>query len=123
MASLRALRKQAERRRMRVRRALRTSAGGRCRLSVCLTGKHVYAQVIDDRSGRTVASASTCESGVTTGLTSTSNLAAARLVGETVGRRAVEAGVKNVIYDRGGRAYHGKVEAIAAGARAVGLDF
>ena len=110
-----------EKRRRRNRTALRARAGGRVRLSVHRSGKHIYAQVIDDAEGKTLASASTLDKGVrgTPGAT----VAAAQEVGKRVAEAAVKAGVKQVVFDRGGFLYHGRVKALADAARESGLEF
>ncbi len=107
-----------ERRRRRVRTALRARAGGRPRLSVHRTGRHIYAQIIDDAAGRTVAAASTL--GVKT---SGANVDAAAEVGKAIADAAKKAGVTNVVFDRGGFLFHGRVKALADAARASGLEF
>jgi large subunit ribosomal protein L18 len=108
-----------EKRRRRNRTALRARAGTRARLSVYRSGKHIYAQVIDDEKGTTVASASTL-SGHEGG---TANIAAATAVGKRVAEAAVAAGIKQVVFDRGGFLYHGRVKALADAAREAGLEF
>jgi large subunit ribosomal protein L18 len=96
----------------------------RPRLAVYKSLQYIYAQVIDDGSGRTIAQANSAEPGLRAGLgTSSKNLDAARLVGETVAARAIEKGVKQVVFDRGGYIYHGRVRKVAEGARAKGLEF
>jgi large subunit ribosomal protein L18 len=95
----------------------------RPRLCVNRTNAHIYAQVIDDKSGVTLVSASSVDKEVRTALKSGSNIDAATAVGEAVGRRAVEAGIAEVVFDRGGRLYHGRVKALADGARSAGLKF
>ena len=110
-----------ERRKLRVRRQLKKVANGRPRLSVYRSSKHIYAQVIDDTAGRTLAAASTKDkdySGEKGG-----NVEAAGLVGKQIAERAIKAGVENVIFDRGGYIYHGRVKALAEAARAAGLKF
>ncbi|MFN9498975.1 MAG: 50S ribosomal protein L18 [Erythrobacteraceae bacterium] len=107
-----------ERRRRRVRTALRARAGGKPRLSVHRTGRHIYAQVIDDASGRTVAAASTL--GVNA---SGANVAAAAEVGKQIAEAAKQAGVTTVVFDRGGFLFHGRVKALADAAREGGLEF
>ena len=107
-----------ERRRRRVRTTLRSRAGVRPRLSVHRTNKHIYAQIIDDRDGRTVAAASTLgaeQSGA--------NVDAATVVGKTIAEAATKAGVTAVVFDRGGYLYHGRVKALADAAREGGLEF
>ena len=110
-----------ERRKLRVRRQLKKVANGRPRLSVYRSSKHIYAQVIDDTAGRTLAAASTKDkdySGKKGG-----NVEAAGLVGKHIAERAIKAGVENVIFDRGGYIYHGRVKALAEAAREAGLKF
>lgn len=107
-----------ERRRRRVRSALRARAGGKPRLSVHRTGKHIYAQVIDDTSGKTLAAASTLGS-----KTSGANVDAATQVGKDIAAAAVKAGVTTVVFDRGGFLFHGRVKALADAAREGGLEF
>ena len=95
----------------------------RPRLCVNRTSAHIYAQLIDDVNGVTVAAASSLDTELKGSLKSGSNIAAATAVGEAVGRRAVEAGFTEVVFDRGGRLYHGRVKALADGARSAGLKF
>ncbi|GMQ63258.1 50S ribosomal protein L18 [Vallitalea maricola] len=95
----------------------------RPRLVVFRSDKHMYAQVIDDLTGHTLAAASTVEKDINSNLEKTNNVKAAALVGETVAKRAVEKGVKEVIFDRGGYIYQGKVKALADSAREAGLKF
>jgi large subunit ribosomal protein L18 len=109
-----------QRRHLRVRKKVRGSAA-RPRLAVFRSNKHIYAQVIDDVAGRTLASASTMES--ERGKASTGSVAAAKAVGERLGERAKSAGVESVVFDRGGFKYHGRVAAVADGARSAGLEF
>jgi large subunit ribosomal protein L18 len=108
------------RRHLRVRKKVRGTAI-RPRLSVFRSNSHVYAQVIDDTAGRTIAAASTMESNLRAGVTGT--VAAAEQVGRLVAERAREAGVSSVVFDRGGFRYHGRVAAVASGAREAGLEF
>jgi len=111
--------KLEQRRRARVRRQIRKSANGRPRLSIFRSNKYIYAQVIDDLNGKTVASASSREDAVTAGATA----AAAAAVGKLVAQRATEQGVKEVVFDRGPYLYHGRVKALAEAAREGGLAF
>lgn len=111
--------KLEQRRRARVRRQIRKSANGRPRLSVFRSNKYIYAQVIDDLNGKTVASASSREEAVTAG----ANQEAAAAVGKLVAQRATEQGVKEVVFDRGPYLYHGRVKALAEAAREGGLAF
>lgn len=108
------------RRHLRVRKKVRGTAL-RPRLAVFRSNKHVYAQVIDDVGGHTLASASTMEVAARGGPTGTA--AAAKAVGERVGERAKAAGIETVVFDRGGFKFHGRVAAVADGARATGLEF
>ena len=110
----------------RVRRRIRSRVVGtaeRPRLAVFKSLKHLYAQVIDDRLGVTLASASSLDADFRTELKSGGNLVAAKKVGEIVARRAKEKGVHRVVFDRGGYPYHGKVKALADSARENGLEF
>jgi large subunit ribosomal protein L18 len=109
------------RRRRRTRAALRKHNHGRPRLSVFRSSKHIYAQVIDDESGRTLAAASTLEKELRAKVKTGADQAAAEQVGKLVAERAKAAGVQAVVFDRGGYLYHGRVKAVAEGARAVGL--
>ncbi|MHB9879725.1 50S ribosomal protein L18 [Pacificimonas sp. ICDLI1SI03] len=109
------------RRRRRVRTALRAKGGLKPRLSIHRTSKHIYAQVIDDVEGITVASASSLEKDVKANGGAT--VAAAADVGKRVAERAKEAGVGRVIFDRGGFIFHGRVKALADAAREGGLEF
>ena len=114
---------QLERRKARVRRAVKAAAGGRARLSVFRSSKHIYAQVIDDRKGITVASASTLEKTMRSSLKTGADVDAAKAVGKLVAERAAAAGVKDVVFDRGNYLYHGRVKALADAAREGGLNF
>ena len=111
-----------ERRRSRNRAALKRVSSGQPRLSVHRSSKHIYAQVIDDNSGQTLAAASTLEADLK-GQGGTSNSAAAAAVGKLVAERAKETGVEIVVFDRGGYIYHGRVKALAEAAREAGLKF
>ena len=108
-----------EKRRRRNRTALRARGSGRPRLSIHRSGKHIYAQVIDDAAGRTVASASTLQGHEG----ATSNVGAATAVGKRVAEAALAAGVTQVVFDRGGFLFHGRVKALAEAAREAGLEF
>jgi len=112
-----------KRRANRVRRQLRKVANGRPRLSFHRSSKNIYAQVIDDANGVTVAAASTLEKDVRGGLKTGADTAAAAEVGKLVAERATKAGVKEVIFDRGAFLYHGRVKALADAAREGGLSF
>jgi large subunit ribosomal protein L18 len=111
------------RRTAKVRRNVRRAAGKRARLSVFRSSKHIYAQVIDDADGRTVASASSLEKEMRESLKTGANIEAAKTVGKRLAERAVAKGVKEVVFDRGGYLYHGRVKALADAAREGGLDF
>ena len=111
------------RRKQRVRLSLRRSAGGRPRLSVFRSSKHIYAQVIDDMKGETLASASSMEKTMRDGKKTGANKDAAKAVGKLLAERATEKGVKEVVFDRGGYLYHGRVKALADAAREGGLKF
>jgi large subunit ribosomal protein L18 len=112
-----------DRRKARVRRAIRKAANGRPRLSVFRSSKQIYAQVIDDAQGHTLAAASTIEKDVRGKLKTGADIAAAKEVGRLLAERAVQAGVKQVVFDRSGYLYHGRVKALADAAREGGLDF
>ena len=109
------------RRQRRTRYALRQAAGDRPRLSVFRSGKHIYAQVIDDRKGVTLAAASSLDEKLT--VKTGANKDAAAAVGKLIAQRAVAAGVKEVGFDRGGYIYHGRIAALATAAREGGLSF
>ncbi|HMD02164.1 MAG TPA: 50S ribosomal protein L18 [Candidatus Baltobacteraceae bacterium] len=111
------------RRKQRVRLALRRSAGGRPRLSVFRSSKHIYAQVIDDQKGETVASASSLEKELRAAGNTGADIDAAKAVGKLLAERAVKKGVKEVVFDRGGYLYHGRVKALGDAARESGLSF
>ena len=95
----------------------------RPRLAVFRSNKHMYAQIIDDKKGVTLVSASTLQADVKEGLEYTDNIEAATRVGKVIGERALQAGIKEVVFDRGGFVYHGKVQALADAAREAGLTF
>ena len=123
MDKLKAKQAGLERRQRRVRGKISGTAE-RPRLRVTRTNGHIYAQVIDDVTGTTLVAASTVDAEVRKELKNGSaNIDAARAVGEAVGARAKAAGVTSVIFDRGGRIYHGRVKALADGARSAGLEF
>ncbi|CTQ68446.1 50S ribosomal protein L18 [Roseibium alexandrii] len=116
--------KQAfERRRDRVRRSVKKAANGRPRLSIFRSSKQIYAQIIDDAQGHTIVSASTIEKDLKGGLKTGADVSAAAAVGKLVAERAAAAGVKEVVFDRGGYQYHGRVKALADAAREGGLEF
>jgi large subunit ribosomal protein L18 len=106
-----------------VRHTLRGARNDRPRLSVFRSGKNIYAQVIDDKAGRTLASASSLDETFKTDGGKGCNVDGAKKIGEMVAKRAIEAGVKDVVFDRGGYLYHGRVKALAEGAREGGLNF
>ncbi|HSU66054.1 MAG TPA: 50S ribosomal protein L18 [Tepidisphaeraceae bacterium] len=110
-----------ERRRRRVRSALRARSSGKPRLSVHRSGRHIYAQVIDDAAGRTIAAASTLDKDLKGKTGATKDGAAT--VGKTLAERAKAAGVSSVVFDRGGFLFHGRVKALADAAREGGLEF
>ena len=112
-----------ERRAARVRRAVKAAANGRPRLSVHRSSKNIYAQVIDDAKGITLAAASTLDTSLKGSLKTGADKSAAEAVGKLVAERAVAAGVKEVVFDRGRFIYHGRVKALADAAREGGLDF
>jgi large subunit ribosomal protein L18 len=109
------------RRRARVRRAIRAHAYGKPRLSVHRSSKQIYCQIIDDDAGRTLASASSLEKANRESLKTGATVAAAREVGKQIAERAIEAGIKEVVFDRGAYMYHGRVKALAEGALEAGL--
>ena len=110
-------------RKSRVRSQIQRKSRGRIRLSVFRSSKHIYAQVIDDREGRTLASASTVDKELKGKLKTGADRDAATAVGKLVGERAVKAGLKEVVFDRGSYLYHGRVKALAGAAREAGLSF
>ncbi len=114
---------QTQRRTQRVRRALSKVANGRPRLSIHRSSQNIYAQVIDDINGVTVAAASTLDKGLRNGLKTGADKDAAAAVGKLVAERAAKAGIKEVIFDRGAFIYHGRVKALAEAAREGGLSF
>jgi large subunit ribosomal protein L18 len=111
------------RRTAKVRRKVRRAAGSRARLSVFRSSKHIYAQVIDDANGQTVASASSLEKEMRGNLKTGANIEAAKVVGKRLAERAAAKGIKEVVFDRGGYLYHGRVKALADAARESGLNF
>jgi large subunit ribosomal protein L18 len=117
------IRKVTERRRARVRMTVRRRAGGRPRLSVFRSNKNIYAQIIDDANGVTLAAASSLEKDLRDALKSGADKAAAEAVGKLVAERASANGVKEVIFDRGAYMFHGRVKALADAAREGGLSF
>jgi large subunit ribosomal protein L18 len=111
------------RRTAKVRRNVRRAAGNRARLSVFRSSKHIYAQVIDDVKGETLASASSLEKDMRGSMKTGANVEAAKAVGKRLAERAAAKGVKDVVFDRGGYLYHGRVKALADAAREAGLNF
>jgi large subunit ribosomal protein L18 len=111
------------RRRQRVRFKLKQAGKVRPRLSVFRSSRHIYAQIIDDLAGRTLAAASTLDEAVKKDLKTGADSAAAKAVGKALAERAKEAGVAKVVFDRGAYMFHGRVKALADAAREGGLDF
>ncbi len=111
------------RRKERVRRAIRARAYGRPRLSVFRSSKQIYAQIIDDEKGVTLASASSLEKANRESLKTGANAEAAKVVGKLIAERAAAKGIKEVVFDRGAYMYHGRVKALADSAREGGLEF
>jgi large subunit ribosomal protein L18 len=110
-----------DRRKRRVRSVLRANDNARPRLSVFRSSKHIYAQLIDDAQGRTLAAASSLEKDMKAQLKTGADKAAATAVGKLLAERAIKVGVDRVVFDRGGYRYHGRIKALADGARAGGL--
>ena len=115
--------KGAERRKARVRKALKARAFGRPRLSVFRSDKNIYAQIIDDTTGRTLAAASTLDKDVKATVKSGATAEAAAAIGKLIAERGSKAGVAEVVFDRGAYIYHGRVKALADAAREGGLQF
>jgi large subunit ribosomal protein L18 len=111
------------RRTLRNRSRLRRLSSGRPRLSVFRSGKHIYAQIIDDTNGVTLAAASSLDRDLRASIKTGADIGAAAEVGKLVAKRAIESGVSTVTFDRGGYKYHGRVRALAEGAREGGLSF
>ena len=112
--------------RQRIHRRVRQNVAGtpeRPRLCVYRSLKHIYAQVVDDRSGRTLASASSLDEETRKQVKGGSNVAAAKVIGKVIAQRALAAGIQQVVFDRGGYKYHGRIEALANAAREAGLKF
>jgi large subunit ribosomal protein L18 len=112
-----------QRRKARVRKAIRERAYGRPRLSVFRSSKQIYAQIIDDEKGQTLVAASSIEKANRESLKTGANIDAAKLVGKLIAERAAAKGVTEVVFDRGAYMYHGRVKALADGARESGLQF
>ena len=115
--------KGAERRKARVRKALKARAFGRPRLSVFRSDKNIYAQIIDDAAGRTLAAASTLDTDVRASVKNGGTAEAAAAIGKLIAERGTKAGVTEVVFDRGAYIYHGRVKALADAAREGGLQF
>jgi large subunit ribosomal protein L18 len=111
------------RRKSRIRRQLKLRSGTRPRLTVFRSGKHIYAQVIDDQASRTLAAASSLEKDMRSSKPTGANVEAAGNVGKMIAERAVAAGVNEVVFDRSGYRYHGRIKALAEAAREGGLKF
>jgi large subunit ribosomal protein L18 len=110
-----------QKRKERVRTAMKKAANGKMRLSVFRSGKHIYAQIIDDVAGKTLCSASSLDKELK--LKNGSNVAAATEVGTLLAKRALDLKIETVVFDRGGYLFHGRVKALAEAARAAGLKF
>ncbi len=115
--------KTLQKRRHRVRKALRRNENTRARLSVHRSGKNIYAQIIDDTKNETLASASTMDKDVKGTLKNGGDTKAASEIGKSIAEKALAAGVKEVVFDRGAYVYHGRIKALAEAARAAGLKF
>jgi len=111
------------RRKARVSRSVKARAYGKPRLSVFRSSKQIYCQIIDDAAGRTLVAASSMEKSNRESLKTGATVEAAKLVGKQVAERAIEAGIKDVVFDRGAYMFHGRVKALAEGAREAGLNF
>lgn len=114
---------QADRRKARVRRAIRARAYGKPRLSVHRSSKQIYAQIIDDEKGATLVAASSLEKDQRASLKTGADVDAAKAIGLLIAKRAAEKGIKDVVFDRGAYMFHGRVKALADGAREGGLSF
>lgn len=120
--------KQIDRNKIRLRKHVRvrkkiSGTPEKPRLCVFRSSKHIYAQIIDDTKGTTLVAASTLDPALKGKLEGTGNKTAAREVGKLIGSKAVEKGIKQVVFDRGGYIYHGRVKELAEGAREAGLEF
>ena len=111
-----------EKRHYRLRNKI-SGTSDRPRLCVFRSNKHIYAQIIDDTKAHTLVSSSTKDASIVSQLNGTANVDAAKVVGETIAKRALEKGIDMVVFDRGGYIYHGRVEALANSAREAGLKF
>lgn len=112
-----------QKRKLRVRRHIKAVSLGQARLTVHRSNQHMYAQIIDDNACHTLVSASTVEKNFREKNSSLSSRAAAEKIGELIAKRAIEKGIKSVVFDRGQFLYHGRVKALAEGARNKGLEF
>jgi len=112
-----------EKRKARVGKRIRAAAGGRLRLNVYRSNKHIYAQIVDDAQGKTVAAASTLTAGLKEAAAKSNKVDVAKQVGELIGKLAKEKGIESVVFDRSGYLYHGRIKALAEGAREAGLKF
>ena len=111
------------RRQQRVRTSIRRKSGGRPRLSIFRSSKHIYAQIIDDTKGATVVAASSLDPDIKGKVKTGADVGAAKAVGLLIATRAIQAGLKEVVFERGGYIYHGRVKELADGAREGGLSF
>ncbi len=116
-------RSEIRRKKHRRMRSRFSGTAERPRLAVFRSNKHMYAQIIDDTVGHTLVSASTLEKSIASELEHTDTVEAAAYVGTVIGKRAIEKGITEVVFDRGGYIYHGKVQALADAAREAGLEF
>jgi large subunit ribosomal protein L18 len=112
-----------KKRALRVRASLRKAAGGRPRLSVFRSSKNISAQIIDDAAGKTIVSASSLDAALKGDIAKGADVKAAAAVGKALAERAIKAGVKDVVFDRGRYIYHGRIKALAEAAREGGLNF
>lgn len=113
-----------DRRKQRVRRKLRATSNTTLRLSVYKSNSNIYAQIIDDKLGTTLVSASTLDKDIIELLgKKVANIKAAEIIGQSIGKKAIDKGLVNIVFDRGGYKYHGKVKALADAARSAGLKF
>jgi large subunit ribosomal protein L18 len=117
------LRDRTARRTVSVRRKIRLAAHGRARLSVFRSSKHIYVQLIDDDKGQTLVAASTIEKSMRENGKTGADMEAAKAVGKLIAERAIKKGIKDVVFDRGGYLYHGRIKALADAAREGGLNF
>jgi large subunit ribosomal protein L18 len=122
MGSLNLRKKARLKRKKRIRKTI-TGTQQRPRLCVFRSAKHIYAQVIDDTQGQTLAAASSLEKAVKASADTKNKKSAANMIGKLVAERALEKGVKQIVFDRNGYLYHGRVKAVSDGARETGLDF